>query len=90
MSLLLVSRQETSKFLKGPYWVPFSWAREYQWLSVYTAEYTAVAGNNTVSIAAQSYADLTGNLGSASNTLNLAEANPPIVAIASLGGAIKW
>lgn len=57
--------------------------------TVYTAEYTAVSGDNTVSIAADSYVDLTGNSGAASNTLNLAAANPPVVVIASLGGTDK-
>jgi len=56
---------------------------------VYTVTYTAPAtgGAGSVQLAAGSYADAAGNPGAASNAVNLAAVNPPVVAITAVGGA---
>ncbi len=58
----------------------------------YTIDYTPPAtapsdGKLTVSVAASTYTDAAGNAGGASNSLNLAIANPPQVVIKQVGGA---
>ena len=56
---------------------------------VYTIGYTAPAtgGAGQISIAAGSYTDQAGNQGVASNTIDLAIANPPTVQIKQVGGS---
>lgn len=56
---------------------------------VYTVTYTAPAagGAGSVRILGGGYTDAAGNEGAASNAVDLAAVNPPVVTIASVGGA---